>query len=154
MMNVSSELYTAVFCVLFILLGGWIVTIGEKTVLQCDRRKQDSLVDCRINATNLVRKRVVTISQLLDVDVNVKGGKHPKYRIILIARGDRIPLTSDYMSGKSIYKAKVEQIRNFLEDPTQTTLTIQEDSRWDNYIGGGIVVVGCTAALICLFINT
>ncbi|NES18891.1 MAG: hypothetical protein F6K41_08175 [Symploca sp. SIO3E6] len=131
------------------------------TTLECKRlRPSSNQGQCQITSNGVLGSDVTTIPIKSLQGAKLKRGSdrsatyrkkerviNATYRIELLTAEGTIPLTNIYGSGIASKQQQVEQIRRFVEDPTQVSLSIRQDNRWIGYLfgvtfcGGGVLVV-------------
>ncbi|NEQ70220.1 MAG: hypothetical protein F6K21_32960, partial [Symploca sp. SIO2D2] len=97
----------------------------------------------------------IPIKSLQGAKLKGSSGRGTTYRIELLTAEGTVAVTGVYTSGRRSKQQQVEQIRSFVEDPTQVSLNIKQDSRWIGYLFGvafgGVGVLFVLSALITPF---
>ncbi len=141
--------FTGLFGVLFgapFFLAGLavILFIGNLSALKCDRVAATQIA-CKLTSANILRQKIVPIEagQLQGAEVQVnEDSDGDTYRVVLITKSGKIPLTDVYSSGIGTkYRENVDKINSFIGNPAQESLLIQQDDRWFAYPFGGIFML-------------
>ena len=130
------------------------IGLGQVSTLQCDRIEPTQIA-CTLTARRFLKKHITPIpnGQLQGAEVEVhhhqKGGV--TYRVILITKTSKIPLTEAYTFDEGKKRQKANQIDSFINNSEQSSLEIQQDNRWIIYPFGGLfVVAGCIEMFVFL----
>ncbi|MEQ9233442.1 hypothetical protein [Coleofasciculus sp. E2-BRE-01] len=136
-----------------ILVGILIIIIwGNLVILQCDR-PLSTPVACQLTSANLLRQAITLIppGHLQGAEVQRRHKRRSlnnTYRVILLTKEDRIPLTQGYSMGERKKQEKANQINAFVENTQQISLTIRQDDRWLGYSFGGMFIVAGVFTLV------
>lgn len=132
----------------FLLLGcGLSLILGsEVKTLKCDRLKPN-LVTCKLISSNLLFKTSRPIPRLhgaINYNVNYYYEYEDSYKIMLLTGNQKIPMTRVPQSMNFIlYKMneKVKRINYFVDNPSETSLTVREGYRWIKYPVGALFLL-------------
>jgi len=132
------------------------------TTFECKRLEAaTNQGQCQLTSNGVLGSDVTTIpikslqGAKLDQSNRSSSGGRATYRIELLTAEGTVPVTNVYSSGIANQRQQVEQIRSFVEDPTQISLNIRHDDRWFGYLlgvaFGGVGVLFVLSALITPF---
>lgn len=137
-----------------LILAGVLIIIlwGNLVILQCDR-PQSTPVACQLTSANLLRQDITLIppGHLQGAEVQRRHKRrrlNNTYRVILVTKEDRIPLTPGYSTGERGKQEKASQINTFVKNTQQISLTIRQDNRWLGYSFGGMFIVAGVFTLV------
>ena len=117
--------------------AGLAVTLlaGKVATLNCDRI-EPTQITCELTSSGLLSHNVKSIEQLKGAELESKRSRRTRsrntYRVALLAKSGKIPLTDVYSSGGSSSR-NVALINNFVNNPGANNLKIKEDHRWVAY---------------------
>jgi hypothetical protein len=146
--------------VLFLIFGTVIVLFfgSISSTLKCQRPKSAKL-SCQLSRTFLFHSNNIVLDRLLKASIHVSkskdtdGSDSESYRIVLHTTSGLVFFTtygSSFINKEDVYK-----INSFIENPTQTSLVIQEDMRWFAYgFGGFLVFLGTIGIMYSLLLQT
>lgn len=119
------------------------IFLGQLTTLLC-QRLEPTQVACELTSSSLLGERMLSIPtgelQSAEVEVN-EDSDGDTYRVVLVTKNSRIPLSDVYSSGERGKRTRANQINAFISNPEQMSLRIQQDHRWFAYSLGGIFAV-------------
>ncbi|NER49594.1 MAG: hypothetical protein F6J86_25545 [Symploca sp. SIO1B1] len=148
------------FLGLLLMGGGGIALLFfvDLTTLECKRLEPSTNQgQCQLTSNGVLGSDVTTIpiKSLQGAKLKGSSGRGTTYRIELLTAEGTVAVTGVYTSGRRSKQQQVEQIRSFVEDPTQVSLNIKQDSRWIGYLFGvafgGVGVLFVLSALITPF---
>ncbi|NES01151.1 MAG: hypothetical protein F6J86_46595 [Symploca sp. SIO1B1] len=129
------------------------------TTLECKRLEAaTNQGQCQLTSNGVLGSDVTTIPIKSLQGAKLKrssGSSRTTYRIELLTAEGTVPVTNVYSSGIASKQRQVEQIRSFVEDPTQNSLNIKQDNRWMGYLFGvtfgGVGVLFVLSAIVTPF---
>ena len=135
----KRRLWASIFIVpglLLILFG------GQTTTLVCQRTK--SGIDCRVEGNFMgIRMRRTEIPQLqsAEVESSTSSDYGTTYRVVLVSKSGKVPLTSSYSGGRDSKQEAVDRINAFIANPSgQPSLQIQRLG-WRGWMWGGAMLL-------------
>jgi len=131
------------------LLSGLLIAVGlgviffqSGSAIICQRVAQTG--SCELVKSGLVGAGVRTIPleslREVRVEINSRNESNDTYRVILLTRSGEIPLTPNYSADSDQQESIASQINDFIQNPTKTSLTIQQDDRWFGYLFGSLLI--------------
>ncbi len=146
----ASDLGVPIFLTLLGLpffLAGLVVILflGKLTQLECNRL-EPTQVACQLTASGILNTRTTNIPvgelQGAEIETSQDSDGDITYRVALITRQGRLPLTDSYSAGLGTnHQQNTNQINTFLSRADQENLVIQQDDRWFAFIFGGIFML-------------
>ena len=140
--QLSAIILGVLFGTPFFIAGLFVIAkIGKLATLTCDRTAS-TVLECQLSTTGLLDTQTTAIAQLLGAEVQTsESSDGDTYRLLLKTERGEVPLTEVYSSGRRGKSRKAALINAFVSNPSQTSLTIQQDDRWFAYPFGGIFVL-------------
>lgn len=125
-----------------LILGGVLIIVlwGNLDILHCDRSLSTPMT-CQLTWTNLLRQEITLIppGHLQGAEVQRRHKRrrfNNTYRVMILTKEERIPLTQGYSMGEQGKREKANQINAFVKNSQQMSLTIRQDNRWLGYSFG------------------
>lgn len=117
---------------LFMAVGvGGLVWMSEKAVLDCDRATTGQCTLTRGGFFNQQSRRFAVASlRAAEVDTSEDSDGNGSYRVLLITDGETMPLTRAYNSNFHKNTRLATRANQFIQTPTQPTLSLAYDRRW------------------------
>jgi hypothetical protein len=110
---------------------------GSQITLSCQRRSP-KFTHCDLTILRLFTKDSIGIPNLRGAKVESDDGT---YRIALLTGEEKIPFDSVYTNlNWSKKHSDADAINEFVKNPQQNSLTIQDDTRWLSLIFGGVML--------------
>lgn len=160
--NLGLPLFLTLFGLPFFLVGLAVsLFLGKLTQLKCNRL-EPTQVACQLVSSGILNTRTTEIPvgalQGAEIETSRDSDGDATYRVALITRQGRLPLTDSYSAGLGTnHQQNVNQINAFLSRADQENLVIQQDDRWLAFIFGGIFMLvggGVTAGgLLAQFLS-
>ncbi len=140
--NKMVKIQDMIFAFAFIPAGLLLVILfGKVTILECNYSRQNQIV-CQLESSGLLGKKLTKIKQIQGTEVEVNSDSDgDTYRVVIISKNGKIPLTDYYSSGRLGKYRQVEQINYFINNPETPNLKIKNDGRWFAYPSGGIFIL-------------
>lgn len=134
----------------FILIGLLVgILAGGETTLRCDRTPP---AQCELAHVNLIHQRSRSFSldglKKAEVETHRDSEGDLLYRVVMHTGQGTIPLTKSFSSGIASYQDQANQINQFIETKSQSTLYLHQDDRWFGLI---FIVMFSGTGLIILF---
>ncbi|NEP57883.1 MAG: hypothetical protein F6K31_12805 [Symploca sp. SIO2G7] len=111
----------------------------DLTTLECKRvEPPTNQGECQLSSQGVLDSDVtiIPIKSLQGAKLKRSGRRRTTYRIELLTAEGTVPLTNIYSSGGASKQQQVQQIRSFIENPTQASLNLRQDNRWMGYLFG------------------
>jgi hypothetical protein len=110
---------------------------GSQITLNCQRRSP-KLTYCELTTLRLFTQDSIGIPNLRGAELESDDGT---YRIALLTGGEKIPFDRAYTNFDMSKKySDTDAINQFVKNPQQNSLQIQDDSRWLSLIFGGVLL--------------
>jgi hypothetical protein len=138
---------------LFVGIGLGIMIYGPNklTTLKCERLNQTE-VTCELTSSSLIEEHITPIpvgefqGAELIVSKNKKGQR--SYRATLLTKAKDIPLYGIFYWSEEVADERVQEINNFVSNPKQILLIIQQDNRRFIYASIGILALLGSLAIV------
>ncbi len=141
-----------------ILLGGIFFVVGlaimsswaKLTTLKCDRLTPTQ-VACELTSSSLLEKHItpIPVGEFQGAELKVKESSNgTTYGVTLLTKKKDIPLSDWRSSSKKVKYKKVKEINDFIRNPEQMSLRIQQDDRWFVNALGGIFALSGSSVIV------
>lgn len=134
-------LFGFVFAVVGLLVGAF---VGQTTTLDC-RRLESVAVDCRLQRDLLgypVSERAIGDLDRAWVDVSTDSEGGEVYGVMLEGAAGQTPLSGFYSSSRRSKEEAATTINQFLSNPSQPTLQLEQSERWVFVLAGFFFLTG------------
>lgn len=143
----------------FTALGVSLLSVAQLRVLNCQR--QQLIGTCQVkNINGPWQSENVThrfsLQQLKGAELQEDISRSKRYRLAVVTEQGSIPLTDYYDAEIERKQEVVNNISNFITNPNQPFLNIQQDERWFFFlIGGSFIIISNIVGIsfICIGIN-
>jgi hypothetical protein len=125
----------------FVLAGFIVVICGELSNLSCNRLEASQGM-CQLVRSNLLGRQNIRIplNKFHGAKVEKNSGEDSDtYRVVIHTNNGEEPLTRQSDSDFDEKQAIVVEINNFIKNPRQKSLVVEQDTRLSMYLVGGLI---------------
>ena len=134
----------------FLSMGLLLFYSGSPTTLKCNR-VEPTQISCKFTSHTFLGEETTSIRRLegatVEVDLDSDGGS---YRVVVLTEEDNIniPLTDYSTSDEERIRKEASKINNFINNPSQNSLIIENGHNWFMYIIGVFIFLICSPLII------
>ncbi len=125
------------FGVLSIGIGIMEMGAGQMTELSCRKSATQTVICRRTVTTGVIRERPIELQKVEAARLQRVGRKFRNaYRVVLVTASGEVALTEDFKSDERENLDHAEQINQFIEQSSETSLELQVDDRAQSNLFG------------------